>query len=87
LIGELDCEISLLPNKRTVASWARSDMYVTVIRCKDAMISAQKCALRLHLLDTIDAYSAGWVDEVIERCDEYQSLLAFVEEDLMRLTL
>ncbi len=86
LLGELDAEVSLLPTKRTIATWARSDMYVAVIKCKDAMIDAQKCALRLRSLDTIDSFSSDWINEVMARCDEYQNLLANVEEDLMSLT-
>ncbi|NNN10229.1 MAG: hypothetical protein HKL85_13685 [Acidimicrobiaceae bacterium] len=82
LIGDLNCEVSLLPTRRTVVTWSRREVYAAVIRCKDAMVEAQKCAIRLGRLDDIDTVSTGWIDEIIERCDEYQGLLAFVEEEL-----
>jgi hypothetical protein len=83
LIGELNVEVSLLPTLRTVGTWSRREIYTAIIRCKDAMVEAQKCAIRLGRLDDIDKYSAGWIDETIERCDEYQGVLAFVEEELV----
>jgi len=82
LIGDLNCEVSLLPTRRTVDTWSHREVYTAVIRCKDAMVEAQKCAIRLSRLDEIDTVSTGWIDEIVERCDEYQGLLAFVEEEL-----
>jgi ABC-type transporter Mla MlaB component len=83
LIGDLNAEVSLLPTWRTVERWSRREVFTAVIRCKDAMVDAQKCAIRLSRLDDIDAYSASWIDEIIERCDEYQDLLSFVEDELV----
>ena len=85
LIGDLNSEVSLLPTWRTVERWSRREVFTAVIRCKDAMIEAQKTAIRLSRLDDIDAYSASWIDEIIERCEEYQGLLAFVEDELVSL--
>jgi hypothetical protein len=84
LIGDLNCEVSLLPTIRTVDTWSRHEIYTAVIRCKDAMVEAQKLAIRLSRLSDIDATSVGWIDEVVELCDEYQGLLAFVEYELVR---
>lgn len=83
LIGELNCEVALLPTWRTIDTWSRSDVYRAVVRCKDAMIDAQKCAIRLSQLGDIDVVSADWIDEIIERCDEYQGQVTFVEEQLL----
>ena len=83
LIGDLNCEVSLLPTQRTVGMWSRREVYTAVIRCKDAMIEAQKCAIRLSRLDGIDTVSAGWIEDIVERCNEYQGLLAFVEDKLV----
>lgn len=83
LIGDLNIEVSLLPTLRTVGTWSRSEIYTAIIRCKDAMVEAQKCAIRLSRLDDIDEFSSGSIEEIIERCDEYQGLLAFVEGELV----
>jgi hypothetical protein len=47
------------------------------------MLEAQQCAIRLSRLDNIDAVSADWIEEIIKLCEEYQGLLAFVEEQLV----
>ena len=86
LIGDLNCEVSLLPTRRTIDTWSRREVYTAVIRCKDAMIEAQRCAIRLSRLDDLDTVSTDWIDEILERCDEYQSLLAYVEEELVSHT-
>ena len=83
LIGDLNCEVSLLPTQHTIGMWSRREVYTAVIRCKDAIIEAQKCAIRLSRLDGIDTVSAGWVEDTVECCNEYQGLLAFVEDELV----
>jgi ABC-type transporter Mla MlaB component len=84
LIADLNCEVSLLPTICTVGTWSPREIHTAVIQCKNAMVEAQKCAIRLSRLSDIDATSVGWIDEVIELCDEYQELLAFAEEELVR---
>jgi hypothetical protein len=83
LIGDLNAEVSLLPTRRTVERWSRGEVFKAVIRCKDLMVEAQKRAIQLSRLDAIDVYSAHWIDEIVERCDEYQDLLTFVEDELV----
>lgn len=85
LIGELNAEASLLPTARTIEYWTRREVYHAVVKCKDAMIVAQKCAIQLGLLSNLDRVSAGWIDETLEFCDEYQAQLRFVEEELVPL--
>ncbi len=83
LIGDLNAEVSLLPTRRTVERWSRREVFTAVIRCKDLMVEAQKRAIQLSRLDAIDVYSALWIDEIVARCDEYQDLLTFVEDELV----
>jgi hypothetical protein len=85
LIGELNAEASLLPTSRTIEYWTRRDVYDAVVKCKDAMIVAQKCAIQLGLLNNIDRVSASWIEETLEFCDEYQTQLRFVEDELVPL--
>ena len=83
LTGDLNYEMTLLPTWRTVERWSRREVFTAIIRCKDAMLEAQQCAIRLSRLDNIDAVSADWIEEIIKLCEGYQGLLDFVEEQLV----
>ncbi len=84
LIGDLHCEVAQLPNERTINRWTRSELYVALLRCKDSMLDAQKCAIRLSRIGDIDHYSGVWIDELLNYCEEYQARLEWAEEVLMR---
>ncbi len=83
LIGDLHVEVAQLPNERTIDRWTRDELYVAMLRCKDAMLDAQKCVIRLCRLGDIDHYSRVWVDEAVKYCEEYQGLLDWAQDVLM----
>ena len=83
LIGEVYYEMSQLPTERTIDRWTRGEVYAEMMRCQDVYIRAQECAIRLSRLDTIDAYSAGWIEELLSYGDRHQADLEFVEITLL----
>lgn len=84
LLGEHNAEISLLPNARTIHDWTTSEVLHAVCRCKDTLIDALRCALRLSQLGDLDEVSEQWIAETLRVSDVDQSLLELVEEDLVR---
>lgn len=84
LLGALAAEMSLLPTERTVGDWTTSELLHSVCRCKDALIDALRCALRLSRLGELDEYSSRWIAEVVDRVEMDQSHLDHVEDDLIR---
>ena len=57
LLGGLSAEISQLPTERTVRDWTEGEVLHSVCRCKDALIDALRCALRLSQLGELDELS------------------------------
>ena len=41
LIGDLNCEMAVLPSKNTIGTWYRIDVLYAIIRCKDALIRSR----------------------------------------------
>lgn len=84
LLGDLGAEMALLPTERTIERWTTSDALRSVCRCKDALIDALHCAVRLSQLGKLDEISQQWIAEVLKRTEEVQSRLDYVEGDLIR---
>lgn len=85
LIGDVYFEMSELPNDRTISRWTRGEVRSAIIRCKDAFIRAQHCAIRLSRLGNIDERSIAWIEELLDYADPCQSKLEYVEETLLQL--
>ena len=84
LIGDLNCEMAVLPSKNSVGTWYRLDVLYAVIRCKDALLEAQHCALRLARLGDLEQISIDFLDELVELEVRYQDRLEHVSYDLAR---
>jgi len=84
LLGGLAAEISQLPNERSAQYWNELDALHAVCRCKDALIDALHCALRLSQLGEVDQASQLWITEILQRSDDDQSLLFHVEDHLTK---
>lgn len=84
LLGELRAEMSQLPTARTIRDWTAGEVLHSVSRCKDSMIDALRCALRLSQLGDLDEVSQQWIVEILKYSEEDQSLLEHVEEVIVR---
>ena len=84
LLGELGAEMSQLPTERTIGQWTTNEVLLSVNRCKDALIDALRCAVRLSQLGEIDGLSEQWIREVLDCVEVDQSRLDYVEGDLVR---
>ncbi len=84
LLGDLNCEMAVLPSKRTIETWYRTDVLYAVIRCKDALLEAQRCALRLARLGDLEQISINFLDELVELEVRYRDRLEHVSYDLAR---
>ena len=82
LLGGLSAEITQLPTERTVRDWTEGEVLHSVCRCKDALIDALRCALRLSQLGELDEISRQWIAEVLQYSEEDQALLEHVEDVL-----
>ena len=69
LIGEMNCEAMLLPDRRATSDWTPTEVGVAVIECQSAMIAALRCALDLETLGQLDVYSRAWIRDAQESCD------------------
>jgi hypothetical protein len=69
LIGEMNCEAMLLPDRRATSDWPPAEVGDAVVECQSAMIAALRCALDLEALGQLDAYSRAWIRDVQESCD------------------
>ena len=84
LLGGLAAEMSQLPTERTVERWIATEILHQVSRCKDALIDALHCALRLSQLGNLDDRSQEWIAEILRYTEEDQSQLDHVEDTLLR---
>src|SRR5487761_2195356 len=84
LIGDLNCEMAVLPSKNTIGTWYRIDVLYAVIRCKDALLEAQQCALRLARLGDLEQISNNFLDELVELEVRYHDRPEHVSYDLAR---
>ncbi len=84
LLGELAAEMSQLPTERTVERWIVTEILHQVCRCKDALIDALHCALRLSQLGNLDDRSQEWIAEILRYTEQDQSQLDHVEDTLLR---
>ncbi len=84
LIGDLNCEMAVLPSKNTVGTWYRVDVLYAVIRCKDALLEAHRCAVKLARLGELEQISINFLDELVELEVRYQNRLEHVCYDLAR---
>ena len=84
LLGELGAEMSQLPTERTIGQWTTNEVLHSVNRCKNALIDALRCAVRLSQLGEIDGLSEQWIREVLDCVEVDQSRLDYVEGDLVR---
>ena len=87
LIGEANCEVALLPNRRTLNEWTREEACEGVIRCQHAIIVTLRCAVELHTLDSLDAYSKLWIHEAVQKCEEHHKLLEDIQDEYCSLAL
>ena len=69
LIGEMNCEAMLLPDRRETSDWTPAEVGNAVVECQSAMISALRCALDLGALGHLDVYSKAWIRDAQESCD------------------
>ena len=69
LIGEMNCEVMLLPDRRVTSDWTPAEAGDAVVDCQSAMIAALRCALDLEALGQLDVYSRAWIRDVQELCD------------------
>ena len=69
LIGEMNCEAMLLPDRRATSDWTLTEVGDAVVECQSAMIAALRCALVLGALGQLDVYSRAWIRDVQESCD------------------
>lgn len=69
LIGELNCEVVLLPDRRGTSDWTSANVGDAVVACQSAMIAALRCALDLEALGQLDVYSRAWIRDAQESCD------------------
>lgn len=84
LIGDFNCEMAVLPSKNTIETWYRIDVLYAVLRCKDALLEAQHCALRLARLGDLEQISINFLDELVELEARYHDRLEHVSYDLAR---
>ena len=84
LLGDLSAEISLLATARTIQSWTPTEILHSVCRCKDALIDALRCAVRLSQLGNLDEISEQWISEILRLSEGDQALLDHVEEDFVK---
>lgn len=69
LIGEMNCEVMLLPDRRETSDCAPAEVADAVVECQSAMIAALRCALDLQTLGQLDVYSRAWIRDAQESCD------------------
>ncbi len=69
LIGEMNCEVMLLPDRRETSDCTPADVDDAVVECQRAMIAALRCALDLEALGQLDVYSRAWIRDAQESCD------------------
>lgn len=69
LIGEVNCEAMLLPDRREASVCTPAEVTDAVVECQSAMIAALRCALDLEALGQLDVYSRAWIRDVQESCD------------------
>jgi hypothetical protein len=78
LIGEMNCEVALLPNPRTISEWTSEEVHEAVIRCQHAVIATLRSAIELKALDGLDVYSRLWIREAVQKGEEHYQLLEFI---------
>jgi len=69
LIGEMNCEVMLLPDRRAPSDWTPAEACDAVVECQSAMIASLRCALDLEALGQLDVYSRSWIRDAQESCD------------------
>ena len=69
LIGEMNCEAMLLPDRRVTSDWTPADVSDAVVECQSVMIAALRCALDLEAVGQLDVYSRAWIRDAQESCD------------------
>lgn len=69
LIGEVNCEVMLLPDRRETSDHPPAESADAVMECQSAMIAALRCALDLEAVGQLDVYSRAWIRDVQESCD------------------
>ncbi len=78
LIGEANCEATLLPTRSTARDWTKEEVHEVVIRCQQAVIATLRCAIELLALDDLDAYSRLWIREATRKCQEHHERVKFI---------
>lgn len=78
LIGEMNCEVMLLPDRRAPSDWTPAEADDAVVECQSAMIAALRCALDLEALGQLDVYSRTWIRDAQESCDRALAKLQHV---------
>lgn len=81
LIGEVNCEAMLLPNRRATSGWTLVEVGDAVVECQSAMIAALRCALNLRALGQLDVYSRAWIRDAQESCDRALEKLRHVYDE------
>lgn len=81
LIGEVNCEAMLLPDRREASDWTPADVSDAVVECQSVMICALRCALDLEALGQLDVYSRNWIRDAQESCDRALQKLRHVYDE------
>ena len=81
LIGEMNCEAMLLPDRRVTSDWTPADVSDAVVECQSVMICALRCALDLEALGQLDVYSRNWIRDAQESCDRALQKLRHVYDE------
>ena len=84
LLGGVSAEMAQLPTERTIETWTSEELLHAVCRCKDALIDALRCAVRLSRLGELDSVSQSWIDEALHYSEVDQEQLFHVEDDLVK---
>lgn len=87
LIGEANCEAALLPTRRTISEWTSEEVHQAVVRCQHATIAVLQCAIELQALDDLDAFSRLWILEALEKCEEHNWSLEFIQNAYVSIAL
>ena len=82
LIGELNCEVMLLPSRRE----ANDDMQSSSgndgdVECRSAIIAVLHCVLDLASLEQLDMYSRAWIADAMESCERALEKLGCARSD------
>lgn len=82
LIGDLNVEMALLPDRKVIGEWFDEEVHGAVRRCQHALIAVLRCVVELQALDNLDIYSRLWISEAIEKCQLNHESLEFFQDVL-----